>query len=108
MADDLTWGGLPATLPGGDLLPHMSAKRRRQTIDALYVGAGGDARALDWINKSDENYGEFFKIWAKGEAKATSVEVGVGEGVEDLLDRLDRAENAQLINGTVTEIEDAS
>ena len=108
MADDLSWGNLPATLPGGDLLPHMSAKQRRRTIDALYQGAGGDERALAWINKSDDNYGEFFKIWAKGEAKATSVEVGMSEGVEDLLDRLDRAESAQLINGTAQEIDDAS
>lgn len=78
---------------------------RTNMIDALFVGAGGFTRALAWIEKSDDNYGEFLtKVWAKGAAKATSVEHGLSDGVESLLQKLDdqeRMENATIIDATV-------
>ena len=97
---------LPTSLPGGELMPHMSARLRTATIDALFEATGGFERAKAWIEKSDENYGEFFtKIWAKGAAKAVSHELGMSEGVESLLDKLDAAERAQTIEGSFKEIE---
>ena len=92
-------------MPSGALLPHMSARLRTQTIDALFVATGGFERAQAWIEKSDDNYGTFFKdIWARGAAKAVSAEIGVSEGVESLLERLDereRSERATIIEGEV-------
>lgn len=98
------WSNLPVQMPGGTLMPHMSARLRTEMIDALFVGAGGYEKALAWVEKSDDNYGEFLKIWAKGAVRSSNVEVGVSEGVEALLDKLDqaaRAENAKVINGEV-------
>ena len=98
-------------MPSGALLPHMSARLRTETIDALFVGAGGFERALAWIEKNDSNYAEFFKLWAKGAVRATNVELGVSEGVEALLEKLDeqdRASRATVINGHATEVYDAS
>lgn len=102
------WSHLPVALPGGSLLPHMSARLRTETIDALFVGTGGFNRALAWIEKSDDNYGEFFKIWAKGAVRSSNVEVGVSEGVEKLLDQLDERERAKTIDATATVIPDAA
>lgn len=84
---------LPIGLPGGELMPHMSARARTRTIDALFEAAGGFERALAWIDRGDENFGEFFtKVWAKGAAKPVSVEHSASEGVEALLEKLDAAE----------------
>ena len=102
------WNHLPVALPGGSLLPHMSARLRTETIDALFVGSGGYEKALAWIEKSDENYAEFFKIWAKGAVRSTNVEVGVSEGVESLLEKLDAADRAKTIDATAREVEDAA
>jgi hypothetical protein len=54
--------------------------------------------------KSDENYLEFVKLWGKGTARSTNVEVSASEGVEALLEKLDRAENASIINGEAVEV----
>lgn len=81
----------------------MSARLRTETIDALFVASGGFERALDWINKSDENYAEFFKMWARGAVRSTNVELGVDDSVEALLARLDAGEHARVINGEAEE-----
>lgn len=84
---------LPVALPGGDILPHMSARMRTRTIDALFEATGGFDRAVAWIESSDEAYGEFFtKVWAKGAAKVSNTEITASESVEDLLAKLDAAE----------------
>lgn len=96
------------TMPGGQMLPHMSARMRTETIDALFVGVGGYERARAWIEASDANFGEFFtKVWAKGAARHSNVEHNIGDGVEGLLAKLDEAEranNAQVINGDAVEV----
>lgn len=95
----ITWGKLPLAMPGGEMVPHMSARARTQMVDALFEASGGFQKALDWIEKSDENYGEFLtKIWAKGVAKATVVEHGLGDGVEALLAQLDGGAHARVIS----------
>lgn len=86
-------------MPDGSLLPHMSAKLRTQTIDAVFQGAGGAERLLAWVEASDENYAKFFEVWARGAVRSTNVELSASEGVESLLEKLDRAENAKLIDG---------
>ena len=98
----------PVAMPGGGLMPHMSARLRTELVDALFVASGGFERALAWIERSDANYEVFFtKIWAKGAARSTNVEVGVSEGVEALLEKLDAGEHAQVVNGTARVVEDA-
>ena len=75
-------------------------------MDALFEGAGGFNRALAWIESSNETYGDFFKLWARGAVRATNLEVGVSEGVENLLDKLDQAERTQTIDVVPRVVED--
>ena len=105
------WNHLPIAVPGCGLLPHISARLRTEIIDAVFVETGGPERLAGWANKSDENYGEFIKIWARGAARHSNVEVNAGEGIEKLLERLDerdRQEGAKVINAEAREISDAS
>lgn len=90
---------LPTSLPGGDMLPYMSARHRTATIDALYEASGGFSRALAWIEESSDNYGEFFKIYAKGQARPTMIEHTASDGLEDILARLDAGEHAKIVSG---------
>lgn len=87
-------------MPGGELVPHMSARYRTQMMDAIFEGAGGFQKALDWVEKSDSNYGEFFKLWARGQARATSTELTAGSSIEDMLARLDGGEHATLVGSS--------
>jgi hypothetical protein len=95
---------LPMALPGGELLPHMSAKMRTQTVDAVFEGLGGHERLAAWAGKNDANYEAFVtKLWGKGQAKSSQVELGASEGVEAMLKRLDereRRKELQIIDTT--------
>lgn len=96
-------------MPNGQMIPFMSARRRTETIDALFEASGGFSRALAWIEKSDDNFGEFFKgMWAKGAARAVSVEHNPGGGLEEMLEKLDKAANAKTIEGKFEEVPDAT
>ena len=96
------------TMPNGQLIPHMSGRRRTELIDALFEASGGFQRALAWIEKDDVNYGEFFKgMWAKGASRPVSVEHNAGGGLEALLEKIDRDANAKTIDTTYTEVTDA-
>ena len=85
------------------MLPFMSARHRTHTIDALFEAAGGFPRALAWIDESSENYGEFFKLWAKGAARPTMVEHTASEGLEDVIAKLDAGEHAKVVSGEPAE-----
>jgi len=93
---------LPSSLPGHDLLPYVSAKRRSQIVDTIFEGLGGVERMQDW---ADKNYSEFMAIWAKGLPKNSATEHTVNlDSVENLLDKLTREENADIVDGTFTEV----
>lgn len=97
---------LPLTLPGGEMLPHMSSRRRHEVCDIVFEMGGGVDRLAHIVNKSDENFLDFVKnLWAKGLPRAVAMEHNVSEGVESLLDKLDRAENAKTIDGEAKEVE---
>lgn len=83
----------------------MSARLRTEIIDAVFHGAGGPERLLAWVEASDDNYSKFLDIWARGAVRSSNVEISASEGVEALLEKLDRAENAKLIDGTALEVE---
>lgn len=88
-------------MPGGPLAPHMSARLRTETIDALFIGAGGFDRALAWVNKDDDNYGEFFKMWARGAVRSSNVEVTPGGSVDDIVNQLSASERAKVVGSSV-------
>jgi hypothetical protein len=94
----ISWSAFPVAMPGGQLIPHMSAQRRTQMMDALFEGAGGFDRALAWIEADDANYKEFFRMWARGAVKSMNVEASTPDSVEALLARLDAGEDARVIN----------
>jgi hypothetical protein len=93
---------LPTSLPGGELMPHLSARMRTNIVDAVYEGIGGFERFSDWADKNPDEF--YTKIWAKGVAKAVSHEVGLGDGVEALLDKLDQEERMKTIEGSFKEV----
>lgn len=102
----VNWNHLPVSLPEGGLLPHVSARLRRQTIDAVFEMTGGTERLAAWAEKSDDNYKVFVtQVWAPGQAKSANVELGVSDGLEAMLDKLDRAERAQTIDAAYSELE---
>jgi len=95
---------LPTSLPGGDMMPFLSARLRAATIDALFEASGGFNRALAWIESNDDRYGEFFvKVWAKGAARPSMVEHTAAEGLEDVLAKLDAGEHAKVVEGEAVE-----
>lgn len=108
MSDKLP--AFPAVAPGGELIPHLSARYRRQQMDMLYEAMGGFDKALAYYQKNDENYGRFMDQYWKGQAKAVTTEVTAGDDLSGLikkLDQEDRMKNATVIDATATEISDA-
>lgn len=91
---------LPTSLPGCDLMPYVSAKRRNQIVDTLFEMLGGVERMQAW---AENNYGDFMAIWAKGLPRNAATEHSLNtDSIENLLAKLDKAENAQLIDGECT------
>lgn len=96
---------LPITLPGGQLMPHMSARRRHEICDTVFEMLGGVERLRHEANRDREAYWDFMKLWSKGLPRAVATEHSVNnESVEDLLKKLDQHENTQVINGTATRV----
>lgn len=98
---------IPATAGAAGLIPYLSARKRHEAMDTWFVLSGGMERLVHVTDKSDENYLEVLKIWAKGLPRVASVEHNPGAGMEALLDRLDKGESAEVINGEYTEVKDA-
>jgi hypothetical protein len=100
---------LPLAVPGGEMLPHMSARRRTEIIDQVFDSVGGPERLAAWAGKNDENYGDFItKIWGKGAARVTSAEIGISPGVEGLIKQLekrDRERESQIVDSTCVEVD---
>lgn len=94
----------PIALPGGELLPHMSARRRHEICDTVFEMIGGVDRLAHEADRDQESYWEFMKLWSKGLPRAVATEHSVSDGVETLLDKLDQAERAKTIDGVCTEI----
>lgn len=82
------------------MIPFMSGRARAATMDALFHHVGGFERAAAWIEKNDDNYKEFFRLWAKGATRPSAVEQQQPrDNVEDLLARLDAGEHAKVVEG---------
>jgi hypothetical protein len=100
---------LPAMAgPAGGLVPFMSARRRHEICDVVFENLGGTQRLEHEANRDQESYWRFMGLWAKGLPRAATQEHTVGSGVEDLLDKLDRAANAKTIDGEFVEVDDAT
>ena len=50
---------------------------------------------------------KFMGLWSKGLPRAVSTEHNAGGGLEDLLDKLDKAANAKTIDGEYQEVDNA-
>jgi hypothetical protein len=95
------------TLPGGALMPHLSARRRHEICDTVFEMLGGVERLHHEANRDREAYWDFMKLWSKGLPRAVATEHSVSENsVEAMLEKLDRAQNAKTINGTAQDITD--
>lgn len=88
----------PLTLPGGQLMPHMSARRRHEICDTVFEMLGGVERLHHEANRDTESYWRFMGLWQRGLPKAATTEHNLNpDSVEKLLEKLDRAENAKDI-----------
>lgn len=97
----------PPMMNAAGMIPFMSARKRHEAMDTWFVLSGGIERLVHVTDKSDENYLEVLRIWAKGLPKMASTEHTAGAGMEDLLAKLDKGEHAPVINGEYTEVTDA-
>jgi Ser/Thr protein kinase RdoA (MazF antagonist) len=97
----------PLTLPGGQLMPHMSARRRHEICDTVFEMLGGVERLHTEANRNNESYWEFMKMWQKGLPRAAATEpTSNNEALEEMLKRLDASDRAQVINGTSSRVHD--
>ena len=94
------WDQFPMTVPGGGLLPHVSARLRQETVDAVFQATGGFDRLLAFTERNEDNYKFFLeKLWSKGLPRNSNAELNVSaDGVEALLAKLDAGENAKVIS----------
>jgi len=97
------------TVPGGGLLPHVSARLRQETVDAVFMAAGGFDKLLAFTERSEDNYKFFLQhLWGKGLPRVTNAEVSVdADGVEALLAKLDAGEHARVISPDAVDAETA-
>jgi hypothetical protein len=98
----------PTTTSNGMLVPFLSARRRHEVCDIVFENLGGAQRLEHEANKDQESYWRFLGLWAKGLPRAVSTEHSAGGGLEDLLDKLDKAANAKTIDGNYVEVPDAA
>jgi O-methyltransferase involved in polyketide biosynthesis len=83
---------LPVVTAAGDMLPYLSASRRRRALDAVFEMVGGEERLAHEATKNSEGYWNFVKLWAKGPLAVTQnkTEHSVdARSVEDLWAKLD-------------------
>jgi hypothetical protein len=79
----------------GNLYQHVGRHAGQLVLTAFY-DVGGSERLADW---ADKNYGEFAtKLLPKIIAKPH--EHNISEGVEDLLERLDASDRADVVEGS--------
>lgn len=83
---------LPIGLPGGELMPFMSSRRRHEVCDVVFEMLGGAERLHHEADRNSDSYWEFMKLWSKGLPKMANTEHTASEGVEALLEKLDQAE----------------
>lgn len=94
---------LPSSLPGSELMPYMTARRRNGICDQVFEMIGDIEALADWAR---QNRGEFYtKLWGKGLPSQTAVEHSIDkESVESFWDRVEAAEKAKVIEGSATEV----
>lgn len=105
MSDD---SKLPLTLPGGALMPHMSARRRHEIADVVFEMLGGTERLHHESNRDSDAYWQFItKVWGRGLPRAVATEHSVNpESLEELLKKADRLESMQVIDGTASRVDE--
>ena len=101
---------LPTVTPTGDMLMHMSAKRRTRVIDNVFEMVGGEERLAHEATKSSDGYWQFMKIWGRGVARVQSTEHSVNTAsVEDLWAKLDERKRSghdtNVIEAEVVDVE---
>lgn len=89
---------LPIITPAGDMLPHLSARRRMEVMDLVFEHIGGVEAMASWASRDNDNRSDFYKMWARGAVRSTNVEVSSAVTPEDIIARLDAGEHARVIS----------
>lgn len=88
---------LPTVTLAGDMLPYMSAARRRRALDTVFEMVGGEERLAHEATKNSEGYWNFAKLWAKGPLPVTQNNTAHSvdaKSVESLWAKLDARKEA--------------
>ncbi len=103
---------LPVVTQAGDMLPYMSAARRRRALDSVFEVIGGEERLAHEATKTSEGYWNFIKLWAKGPLPVTqsNTQHSVNTAsVEALWEKLDARKAVglptQVIDADVIDVE---
>lgn len=102
------WGKLPTVASDGSLLPFLSPKQRELQAWAIYQNSGGDARMVAILQTDADKFYDFGKDLHLKRLQKPDTNIGVSDGVEALLEKLDAADRATLIDSTATEVTDAA
>lgn len=101
----------PITLPGGEIMPYMSARRRHEIMDVAFQMCGGVERLVHEMNRNTEGYWAGVNLWGKGLPRAVATDHSINtKSVEDLWDKLDareadkKAVSAPIIEGSFTDV----
>lgn len=94
----ITFPGLPSISPAGEMLPHLSARRRMEVMDMVFEQIGGVEGFAAWADRDDDHRSEFYKMWSRGAMRSTNVEVSSALSPEDIIARLDAGEHAKVIS----------
>jgi hypothetical protein len=89
---------LPMITPAGEMLPHLSARRRMEVMDMVFEDIGGVPAMSAWASRDNENRSDFYKMWARGAIRSTNIEVSNAVSPEDIIARLDAGEHAKVIS----------
>ena len=95
---------LPAfpAVNNGELLPFLSAKRRTEIIDRVFMATGGEPAMAAWVERSDDNRGKFYGWFVKGAFRGAAPAPQDGNQsankIEELIARLDAGETAKVID----------
>lgn len=96
---------LPAALPGGALLPYMSAQRFNQLAWTTFEAIGGFERLA---HEADKDFKWFMeKVFVKAQPKNLNVDATSSTGIEGLLAKAKQAQEEGILDITPREVADA-
>lgn len=100
------WGKLPTTLSDGSLLPYMSPKDREKQNALVFHASGGFDREVAILKGDNDKFHDVYMNTFVKRLPKPETTIGLSDGVEAILERMDAADRALVINSTAVEVEE--